>query len=92
MSLICQVFRSPRRAETYLFVDKGRGLSDVPAALLATFGEPQEVMVLVLGPTRRLARADTAEVIRNIRERGYYLQLPPVPGTAGRGGVDDSAG
>ncbi|HEY7776237.1 MAG TPA: YcgL domain-containing protein, partial [Kineobactrum sp.] len=53
---VCQIFRSPRKAEMYLYVDKQRGLEDVPEALLASFGDPQPVMVLLLKPERRLAR------------------------------------
>ncbi|MDZ7781788.1 MAG: YcgL domain-containing protein [Halioglobus sp.] len=78
MALICQVYRSSRRQLTYLFVDRQRGLADVPAALLESFGEPEEVMVLALTPTRRLAGAAAAEVIASIEAQGFYLQLPPV--------------
>jgi len=77
VSLLCQVFRSSKRAEMYLYVDKSRGLSDVPEALLSRFGDPFPVMVLQLSGSRKLARADVAEVLASIRERGYYLQLPP---------------
>jgi uncharacterized protein len=77
MKLLCQVYSSPRKAEMYLFVEKSRGLVDVPAPLLAQFGEPQECMVLLLTPTKKLARADVAEVIAEISDNGYYLQMPP---------------
>jgi hypothetical protein len=35
----------------------------------------------VLTPERRLARTSAAEVLRAIREQGYYLQMPPLPET-----------
>ena len=79
MTVLCQVYRSPKRQEMYLYVDKQRGLADVPDALLASFGEPEEVLVLKLSPERKLARADAAEVLTSIREQGYYLQMPPGP-------------
>ena len=63
----------------YLYVDKARGLDDVPEALLQKFGEPQPVMTLLLGPERRLARADTAQVLAQIEVQGFYLQMPPTP-------------
>jgi len=88
MSLLCQIYRSPRRAETYLYVDKQRGLADVPEALLRSFGEPVEVMVISLSAQRRLARADAAEVLSSIAEQGFYLQLPPSPTAAMRRGRD----
>ena len=78
MALICQIYRSSRRQLTYLYVDKRRGLIDVPDGLLESFGEPEEVMVLALTPSRRLAGATAAEVIASIETHGFYLQLPPV--------------
>ena len=60
MRLLCQVFKSPGREEMYLYVEKSRGLEDVPGDLLARFGEPSPVMLLVLTPEKRLARADAA--------------------------------
>jgi uncharacterized protein YcgL (UPF0745 family) len=63
----------------YLYVDKSRALADVPEELLERFGEPIEVMTLVLAPERKLARADVAEVLTSIEQRGFYLQMPPTP-------------
>jgi hypothetical protein len=77
MKLLCQVFRSPRKEEMYLYVDKARGLVDVPEVLMTQFGEPEAVMTLILDPQRKLARADTAEVLADIAEKGFYLQMPP---------------
>ena len=92
MTLLCQVYRSPKRAEMYLYVDKSRGLQDVPETLLAGFGEPEEVMTLALTPERPLARADAVEVIGNIREHGFYLQMPPTPAELQRAGRADACG
>jgi uncharacterized protein YcgL (UPF0745 family) len=63
----------------YLYVDRERGLVDVPAELLERFGEPQEIMNLVLTPERKLARAEVTEVLASIEQRGFYLQMPPTP-------------
>ncbi len=77
--MLCQVFRSPRREETYLYVDKTDGLGRVPAALLQQFGEPESVMLVHLDGKRQLARADAVKVVEQIRAEGYYLQMPPGP-------------
>ena len=77
MKLLCQVFRSPRKEEMYLYVDKARGLVDVPEVLMTQFGEPEAVMTILLDPQRKLARANTAEVLADIAEKGFYLQMPP---------------
>lgn len=79
MKLICEVFRSPRKQEMYLYVEKSRGLADVPDSLLTQFGEPESVMTLLLTPERRLARVDVAEVLARIEAQGFFLQMPPTP-------------
>ncbi len=77
--MICQVYRSPRKEQMYLYVSKADGLARVPEVLLGQFGEPEPVMLLNLDGSRKLARADAGEVVAQIEERGYYLQMPPGP-------------
>jgi uncharacterized protein YcgL (UPF0745 family) len=77
MKLICQILKSSRKEEMYLYIDKQRGLEDVPESLLAQFGELEEVMTLLLSPERPLARADINEVLADIQSQGFYLQMPP---------------
>lgn len=77
MKRLCEIFKSPRRAEMYLYVDKAQGLAEVPAPLLQQFGEPKSVMVLMLDAERTLARAKAADVLAKIQEQGFYLQMPP---------------
>ena len=77
MTLICQIYRSARKQEMYLYVDKARGLEDVPEVLLRQFGEAEEVMTLALTKDRKLARADAQEVLEAIETQGFYLQMPP---------------
>ncbi len=79
MSVLCQVFRSSRQQEMYLYVEKSRGLDAVPDELLARFGTPTPVMVLLLTPERTLARADAGAVLASIEQQGFYLQMPPTP-------------
>ena len=82
MKRLCAVYRSPRKEGMYLFVDRDRPLEDLPDDLLAGFGAPQLALTLELTADRRLARVDAADVLAALDERGYYLQLPPVPGSA----------
>ena len=41
------------------------------------FGEPGHVMDLVLDKDRKLARVNVLDVINGLKEKGYYLQMPP---------------
>ena len=81
MKSICAVYRSRRNPVTYIYVDHHEGLSRVPEALQRELGGTERAMTLVLTPQRRLARTSAAEVLRAIREQGYYLQMPPLPET-----------
>ncbi len=81
MKSICAVYRSRRNPDTYLYVDHHEGLSRVPEALQRELGGTERAMTLVLTPQRRLARTSAAEVLRAIRDQGYYLQMPPLPET-----------
>jgi len=75
--VLCEVFRSPRRAETYLYTARSEGLARVPQALLDSFGEPESVLTFRLHRHRKLARVEASAVIEAIAEHGFYLQLPP---------------
>ena len=74
---LCNIYKSLREEGMYLFVDREEDLSRVPAPLLEKFGPPQRVTTLVLTPERKLARAEAAKVLEQVRERGFYLQMPP---------------
>lgn len=75
--LLCEVFKSPRKEEMYLYVDKREGLARVPEALLERFGKPVSTMTLILSVEKRLGRAQAGDVMAAIREKGFYLQMPP---------------
>lgn len=77
MKRICSIYKSPRKREMYLYVDKREALSRVPEALLSAFGAPQHVFDMLLTAERKLAREDAAKVLENIERQGYHLQMPP---------------
>ena len=79
MKRLVEVFRSSRETGCYLYVDKKEGMTRVPSALLERFGKPETAMTLMLEPTRKLASANAAIVLDNIRDQGFYLQMPPLP-------------
>ncbi|TCK08175.1 YcgL domain-containing protein [Marinobacterium mangrovicola] len=74
---ICSIYKSPRKDEMYLYVDKRDALTRVPEALLEMFGPPLHVMDMPMKADRKLARADADKVLDGITEKGYYLQMPP---------------
>ncbi|MBC3767233.1 YcgL domain-containing protein [Neptunicella marina] len=75
--MLCAVYKSSKKAETYLFVNKRDDFSDVPDSLLQTFGKPLFVMMLLLKPSRKMAISDPHAVKLALEQQGFYLQLPP---------------
>ena len=73
----CWVYRSSRKQELYLYLAEKDAFDELPGALMKQLGEPTLVMELELHQGRRLARANTQQVITDLRSRGFYLQLPP---------------
>ncbi|NCF10173.1 MAG: hypothetical protein GWP66_05770 [Gammaproteobacteria bacterium] len=78
--LSCIIYRGAREADAYLYVERADDFSRVPEALLARLGELEAVLEIELHTERRLARADPVEVMRALRDEGYYLQTPPRDG------------
>lgn len=74
---LVRIYRSPRKPEMYLYVIKARGLADVPEELLTLFGQPEQVMDMLLTAERRLARVETSRVLGELADKGFYLQMPP---------------
>ena len=74
--MICYVYRSNRKRDTYLYIREKDDFSDIPQTVLTIFGEPEYSLSFVLDESRKLAQADPAEVINQLQENGFYLQLP----------------
>lgn len=73
---LCSIYKGSRRRECYLYVDREDGLLHVPEALVESLGVLSLVMELHLDSGRRLARVEAARVLEQIRDQGYFLQLP----------------
>jgi len=74
--MICSVYKSSKKADTYLYIAKRDDFSPVPSLLMSTFGRPVFVMMISLAK-RDLSIADKAQVMAKIKEQGFYLQIPP---------------
>jgi hypothetical protein len=75
--MLCAIYKSPKKAQTYLFVKTRDDFSAVPEALMNTFGTPILVTLINLATKEKLAMADLDKVKVNLNEQGFYLQLPP---------------
>ena len=75
--MFCAIYRSSRRDQTYLYVEKKGDFSRVPETLMQSFGQPQLAMLLPLDGSKKLAGADVEKVKESLASQGYYLQIPP---------------
>ena len=71
------IFRSSRKADTYLYMPATAEFEDLPEVLRKQFGAPIYVMDLVLTPARELAQVDVLQVMQAMTEDGFFLQFPP---------------
>ncbi len=74
--MLCFVYRSRQQYDMYLYITEKDQFDAIPEALMKKFGSPEFALDFELTPERNLARADTAEVIKALKDNGYYLQMP----------------
>ncbi len=72
----CIIYKSLKKSDTYIYLAQRDDFSCLPEALRNLLGTPLHVMDLELHPGRRLAQEDSAEVLNNLQQRGWHLQIP----------------
>lgn len=77
--MYCVIYRSAKRDQTYLYVEKKDDFSRVPEELMKGFGTPTLAMMLPLDGSKKLAHAELDKVKHALEQDGYYLQIPPPP-------------
>lgn len=74
--MICNIYRSDTKSGLYIYLAKGKGISDLPEELVKKLGKYTEVMELDLDTRNSLANEDIKKVKINLKEQGYHIQLP----------------
>ena len=75
--MLCDVYRSSKKADTYLYLPHGNEFTDVPDILLGQFGRAEKVLTINLANREQLARLTVEKLQEHLHNDGYYLQLPP---------------
>ena len=73
----CVVYKGSRKPGAYLYIPREGDFSHVPKSLLDLLGDLQLAISLDLTADSTLAQARVEEVLEQLRDRGFYLQLPP---------------
>ena len=71
------VYRSAKKADTYLYLPLEDDLESLPKELASLFGRAIFAMELTITPDLKLSRLNAEEVLVGLQEKGYVLQLPP---------------
>jgi uncharacterized protein YcgL (UPF0745 family) len=61
---------------TYLYLPEEDDMTRVPEALMNLISPVERVLEFELTPERRLAQEDANEVLKQIKEQGWFLQMP----------------
>ncbi len=75
--MLCYVYKSLKKTDTYLFVNRKDDFTDISEALRHMLGALEFVMEVDLAGRGKLARLDSGQLRRHLDNQGYYLQLPP---------------
>lgn len=75
----CYIYRSEKKADTYLYLSTPWEDADLPEELTILFTPATLAMELELDPSRSLVREDISQVLDNLSQQGYHLQLAPAP-------------
>lgn len=75
--MMCEIFKGRRKSDTYLYVESPADFERVPESIRNLMGELEKVMDLEIVATTKLARENPQNVLANIGENGFHIQLPP---------------
>lgn len=71
------VYKSLRKADTYVYLAARDDFARLPEPLRAQMGALSFVLDLALTPDRKLARESVAVVRQNLAAHGFHIQFPP---------------
>ena len=72
----CAVYRSNKKEMTYLYLPEADDMSNVPESLLNMISPVERVLEFELTPDRKLALENSADVLAQLKEQGWFLQMP----------------
>ncbi len=70
------IYKSLKKDELYLYLNKKDDFSKIPDSLLKSFGRLEFVMELDISPERKLAREDVDKVMTSLLDKGFFVQMP----------------
>lgn len=72
----CYIYRCSAKADLYIYLAEKDDFNCLPQELIKNLGTLTFSMELTLHENRKLAKEDVKQVINNLQEKGFHLQLP----------------
>ncbi len=76
----CYVYKGDRKQDHFVYLSQRLDLeapdTGLPAAVLTLLGELEFVLEFDLTPERSLPQAQASQVLADIQDQGFYLQMP----------------
>lgn len=76
-SINCHVYRSEAKRGMYIYLAEKDDFDVIPADLKRRLGKLEYSFEFTLNEERKLVRYDTKQVIQQIQDSGFFLQMPP---------------
>ena len=76
-SIDCHVYRSKYKTGMYIYLTEKDHFDSLPAELRKRVGTLEFSFSFALTESKKLIRYDTKEVIKQLKESGFFLQMPP---------------
>lgn len=73
--MLCYIYRSTKKADTYLYLLLKDDFSVLPEGLIESFGMPEFSFSFDLSTQKKLAKEDAAKALENLNTQGFHLQL-----------------
>ena len=78
VNIDCSIFKTNKKEGAYLYLAKSLSFEELPAPLQQLFSEQIEVMELMVTQDTRLATEDVGQVMDNLSNQGFHLQMQSV--------------
>lgn len=76
-SINCHVYRSKYKTGMYVYLSEKDNFELLPDDLKSRIGTIEFTFSFELTEARKLAQLDAKQVMTQIQEKGFYLQMPP---------------
>jgi uncharacterized protein YcgL (UPF0745 family) len=71
----CYIYRCSRKPDIYIYLAEEDDFSKVPKDIYNSLGIIEFAMELELSADRKLAKEDSEQVMKNLKENSFHLQL-----------------